>query len=378
MRPVAIIIALYCGLLISCYKPYFAEIESDDKILVVEGLITNEVAPYSIHLSYATPFYSEDTLQPVKFARVYVTDDSGNTYLFRDMGDGSYRSDPWNFTGQPGKNYMLHIVAPDGEIYNSELQRLSQESYPDSIYGEFDTREALSRLTGLVVQTEGANIMLDIRSSSKSPAFFRIDANLVKQYFYALEIPPPGFDPPMYLFYCWETENIKYDINIADKGYSSSVPSFIKKQEIYFVEDQYFFEAVEYTLGQLQPDLTYQAVSTNHRQTYTVVKRILYIDLYTINIESYSYYESMDKQLSSEGRLFDPIAAQLEGNIKCLTNPDIKVLGFFEASAVTRASYVISFRDKNIPYYVIKKIPYITPPQPNGCWINKVPPFWVR
>jgi len=84
----------------------------------------------------------------------------------------------------------------------------------------------------------------------------------------------------------------------------------------------------------------------------------------------------MDEQLRSEGKLFDPVAAQLNGNIHCATNPDKKAFGFFEASSVSRTSYIIGLRNPGNDQYLVTKIPFIRPPEPDGCWINKVPPFW--
>ena len=113
-------------------------------------------------------------------------------------------------------------------------------------------------------------------------------------------------------------------------------------------------------------------------RSYTVSHRVLYLNQYSLNNETYLYYRSMDEQLRSEGKLFDPIAVQLTGNIKCTTDPGKKVYGFFEASAVSRTAYIIGFRNHRNDEYLITRIPYIYPPEPDGCWINKVPSFWVH
>ncbi|HUX57903.1 MAG TPA: DUF4249 family protein [Bacteroidales bacterium] len=105
--------------------------------------------------------------------------------------------------------------------------------------------------------------------------------------------------------------------------------------------------------------------------------RILLINLYTLNNDSYSYYKSLDEQIQSEGKLFDPIAAQLNGNIKCITNPEKKAIGFFEASSVCNASYVIDYRYLNKSQPSVIKTPYILPPEAIGYRINTAPPFWI-
>jgi hypothetical protein len=377
MKPVIYRIIVLFGLLISCYKPYTANVESDEEILVVDGMITNETVSHKISLNYALPFYSDNTRKPLNSANVYVSDDLGNSFPFRESGNGYYKSDSLEFTGQPGRTYTLHIETPDGEIYESGLQRLNPEYCPDTVYAEADYQETISRFNQLVITVRGANILADIISESDTLPKFRFTSDLVEQYFYALEIPPPIFDPPLYSFYCWQTDVILPDINLTGNEYSSN-KSIVNRQEIYFIDDATYVEGKVYGLGSRQPDFSYKASATNNRQSFSVSHRILYLNQYSLNNETYLYYRSMDAQLRSEGKLFDPIAVQLTGNIKCTTDPDKKVYGFFEASAVSRTAYIIGFRNHRNDEYLITRTPYLHPPEPDGCWINNVPPFWIH
>ena len=377
MKPNSLIIVICCGMLVSCYKPYSGDVESGEKILVVDGLITNEVASYHISLSYALPFNSERTGKPVNSADVYVSDDLGSHYPFIELSSGCYVSDSLQFTGYPGRTYTLYIETADGEIFMSDPQTLNHEYYPDTIYAEVDYQTTLSRFNQILVTIRGANIMTDIRIHSDTLPRFRFTSNLVKQYFYALNVPPPYIDPPLYSFYCWQTENDISDINLSRKDYSSHT-SLINKHEVYFVDDQLYFDALTYSLGPLKPDLSHEALVSTNRQSYLIKHRVLYLNLFTLNNDTYLYYKSMDDQLRSEGKLFDPIAVQLDGNINCTTNPDKKSMGFFEASSVTRTAYIIGFRKVSNNEYSITKIPYIQPSKSNGCMIDKIPPFWIN
>jgi hypothetical protein len=370
MKPIIIKIIIFYGLLVSCYKPYDPNIVANDKILVVEGMITNEVSLYHVRLSYASPFDSRGTGQPVNFARVYVNDDLGNYYPFRELKIGSYISDSLQFTGHPGRIYTLYIETPDGEVYISDPQRLYPEFCPDTVYAEADYQESISRFNGIIFTRRGANILINIRSDSDTLPRFRFTSNLVKQYNYIIL----GY-MTAYQFYAWETDNTILDINLTHKEYSFNSSS-INKHAVYFVDDKINFEGWKYELGPLQPDLSYKALATYNRQYYPISYRILYLNQYSLNNEAYLYYKSMDEQLRAEGKLFDPIAVQLRGNINCTTNPAKITFGFFEASSVSRTSYDIGFRRYN-DQYSVTKIPYILPPEPNGCWINKVPPFWA-
>lgn len=375
MKPTIIEVVILYGLLISCYKPYNTNIIADERILVAEGMITNEVATYHVNLSYALPFYSGGTGQPENLARVYVTDDLGNYYPFKGLGNGSYISDSLKFTGHPGTFYTLSLETPDGETYISDPQRLEPEFSQDSIYAEIDYQETISRFNQSVITIRGANIMIDIRSLTDTLPRFRFTSNLVKNYFYSMQIPP-GDRSPFYFFYCWQTDNINPDINLTHKEYSVNSSS-IRRHAVYFIDDQIYVDGLVYGLGSQEPDLSYKALITPDHKSYIITNRILYLNQYTLNNETYSYYNSMDEQLRSDGKLFDPIAVQLSGNIKCTTNNGKKVFGFFEASSVSRTAYIIGFRSYR-NQYSITKIPYIVPSRSNGCLINKVPPFWIN
>jgi hypothetical protein len=377
MKRVLLSLVVIFGLLISCYKPYNPDIKSNEKVVVVEGLITNEVGSYKIRLSYAIPFDTTGLGQPISSAHVYVTDDFGNKYDFNEKGNGFYISDSMQFTGHPNSSYILYIESPDGEVYRSDPQKLVEVFYSDSIYAKVDYQQTISRFNQIVVIIHGANMLVDIKSNSDKLPRFRFTSGLVRQYFYALNIPPPVFDTPLYLFYCWQTNNSNLQLNLAYNEYSENGYN-INKHSVYFIDDLTSIDAFVYGLGTKNPDLSFNSIQSTERKSYIVMHRILYLNQYTLNNESYSYYKNMDEQLRSDGKLFDPIATQLNGNIKCITNPSRKVFGFFEASSVRHTAYVVGNRDHRNDQYSITNIPFIIPPEPNGCWINKAPPFWTK
>lgn len=363
-------------MMVSCYKPYYADISNDKRVLVVNGLITNEFASYYISLNYAVSFYSNNKYLPINNARVYVSDNSGSIFEFRELDNGRYISDSLDFRGQPGLTYTLYITTADGEEYESNAQRLFPAVDPDSIYAEYDNKEVLSQISGLKVLTHGAYILTDITNTTDTLSRFRYTSNLVRQYFYfyCILLPPPL--ESCYHFYCWQTDNANSDINLSEDVYNVNSSS-VSKHPVCFLDDQLYFNASVYTIGPKEPDGSYKALKPIAYQSYLVMMRILYLNQYTLNADSYIYYKSMNDQLVSEGKLFDPIATQLVGNIKCVTDPNKKTFGFFETSAVSRISCKVDFRYLNRGQPSITMIPLKLPPEPTGCYINKVPDFWI-
>jgi hypothetical protein len=355
MKPIILIILISCSMLVSCYKPYNANIDANKKILVVDGLITNENTSYQIRLSYALPFDSSGTGLPANASSVSITDDEGNYYAFNEMGNGYYMSDSFQFRGKPGSTYTLHINTVDGERYESDPQQLYSSVNNDSVYAEFGYQEVLNKITGSKVLSHGANILTDIKTGTQTLPHFRFTTNLVTQYINVICTPFASCND----HYCWQTENANLNINLTGGEYPTNSDSE-NKHVLCFIDDNLYCYSLIY----------YRAFIIN--------SRVIYSDRYVLNDEAYLYYKKIDELLRSEGKIFDPVAAQINGNIKCITHPENKVFGFFEASTVSHSSYKVDFRNLNNTQPSITRMPYILPPEPTGSLLNIVPPFWVN
>jgi hypothetical protein len=163
------------------------------------------------------------------------------------------------------------------------------------------------------------------------------------------------------------------DINLTQNNYSKDFFS-VNQHAVCFVDDKISRDLTKYELDTFPP---YDFFIPGQSDLFPISHRILFLDQYTLNNETFLYYKRMDDLLSSEGKLFDPIAVQLRGNINCISKPGEKVFGFFEASSVSRTAYEIGFRDFK-DQFAVKKVPYILPNEPNGSWKDEVPPFWIK
>jgi Domain of unknown function (DUF4249) len=387
MKLNSIIFIIVLALLTSCSKVYDPHIATAEKVLVVDARITNKTDAYHVVLSYARPFTSGEKSTPTIGANVYVTDDLDNSFKFNERDKGDYVSDSLQFIGQPGHTYRLHIVTADGTEYESDPQLMFPEVSPDNVYAEFDNEEVLSGITGLKVNTHGASIFMDIRNQSDTVPRFRIVSNLVIQFYdqgWICINPDEGCTVGYtFVFYCWETVNINSNFNLTDENYLlNSAP--IKKHPAGFFDDNFNVLATEYGARINIEDTTASAVAGSHR-FFLIHHRILYLNQYTLNNETYLYYKSLYGQIQSEGKIFDPVAAQLNGNVKCITNSEKKAIGFFEASSVSYSEYVVDLRNLVNSQPVLIKTTYITPPEPDGCRIDRpgskthhnIPSFWI-
>lgn len=374
MRIMVLILITITGFLTSCYKVYDPKIDSNKKVLDVDGLITNKTARYHVLLTYANSINSTEKSLPAIAANVYVTDNHGNSYVFTEGKKGDYISDSLQFTGSQGSIYRLHIVTQDGIEYESDPQRLFPEAHPDSVYAVFDTKEILERSTGLKIILHGANILTDIRNESNSVSIYRFRSNIVLQYYYSTS---------HWEYCCWKTVDANSTINLENGEYFLDSSS-VRKHNAGFMDDNSFVWAVVYGSRINEEDSTAIAIAYPSYQLFDNHGRILYLDLFTINKETYLYYKSLDEQMQSDLKLFDPIAAQLHGNIKCITDPERTIIGFFETSSVNYSSYGVDFRNLKNAQPALTKRPYVLHPVPDGCRINRlggrhnnIPSFWL-
>jgi Domain of unknown function (DUF4249) len=368
----------------SCSKVYDPQIDTTQKVLEIDGMITDKTNAYHIILAYPVPFNSSDKGTPVSGANVYVTDDLGNSYKFNERTAGDYVSDSLEFTGQAGHTYHLHIATADGTEYESDPQKMFPEVSPDNIYAEFDTKETLDSYSGLKVNTHGADIFIDINNHFDSLPRFRFTSNLVMQYFYSKHLLLTWDILLRFDFYCWQTVNVNPVFNLTDEIYSLNSAS-IKKHQVCFLDDNFNVYGQSYDYKINWADTTGIPIE-NGFQFFMIYHRILYLNQYTLNNETYLYYKSLNEQMQSEGKLFDPVAIQLTGNIKCITDPERKAIGFFEASSVSSSEYVVDFIDIVSSQPTLIKEPYIVPPETNGIRIDRlglksiqhnIPSFWI-
>lgn len=109
-----ILTALLAFTLASCTKEIDLELDTAEPRLVVEGLLTDNVEPYTIKLTQTTPYFQQGE-HYITGALVMITDNAGNvdTLTYTDAGIYSTLTDR---QGVPGNTYTLTVVH-DGQTY---------------------------------------------------------------------------------------------------------------------------------------------------------------------------------------------------------------------------------------------------------------------
>lgn len=301
------IITVYLlALLMGCVKPYDFDPLTYEKVLVIDGLITDQPGPQTVAITYTYPLDTTLT-EKVQNAEVWVEDGDGNRTDYTWFEDGIYRS-PAGFTGVVGQSYQLHIEMPDGSAYTSSEELLIKAPEIDSIH----TRYARLPTVDEDKYVGGMQFFVDAHDETGRAQYFRYEweetykIEVLYPELYVL-IPEdstivPKEDP---LFACYQenaSTNLMYATTIG------SVENRIAEFPIRFVSEE-------------GADLVYR---------YSILVR-----QFTISEAAYLFYKRLRENNESGGSLFDQQTGSVFGNIASTDNPDQAVLGFFEVSGVS-------------------------------------------
>lgn len=328
---------------IRCTEIYTPNINSTTEALVVQGLITDGTGPFTINLSKAI-LYTSNSVSASNYvlsAQLTVTDNQNNTFPLTETGNGNYTL-PLSFKAVIGNSYILHIQTKDGNTYESNSQKLLQPLTYDSIHGMHNTEKYLGQDNQLR-NVPGSDILVDLFktvSTGDSVPLCRFNPVVTIQYQYT--VTEKDTTNWHWEYNDWRSFQLNTNENITEDN-SQTASAFIKNHSVGFVPI-----GME-SYGMASPDkLTY----------YTYYLRIYQ---YTINRDSYNFYKGANSQLAASGTIFDPVTAQLYGNMKCVNNPAKIVLGLFEVSSLSQSAYVVI----QSPYstnVLLQKVPYVDIP----------------
>lgn len=352
-----IIAILFVAIGNGCKEIFDPEIDANISVLVVEGVITNQPGPYYVKLSWAGNYGVNETPELISSATVNVNDNNNINFQFLEIQPGIYESPP-ELEGVVGGTYTLIVTLPDGEIYSSfpqtilpstDIQSLNadstvQKTYTETKYGDL-----------ILNETPGVEVTIKTNTYPENNPLVRFNTNLIALYTWV----KPGPDPmlPDQLFYCWKFRNNVEGINNINKPTSGNQVESIDNTVIAFIPN----------------DRSFFGLDNNNQLFHVIVK----VSLYSLNEDSYQFYSDVSKQLSSDGSLFSPVASQLFTNIYCVTNPEKKAAGLFEASSVVQKDYVL-WKPPLSYYLMIEETEnFINIPPPN-CLLEEKPWFWIN
>ncbi len=332
------------GLLWSCIDPIDISVKDDGSRLVVFAEITTEAEPYYIDLS-RTSNYDANNNPKVSGAIVSVVNSENDEFIFTEQKPGVYSSCPAEFVAEVGQTYQLKIHTADEKVYESEIETMRPTGTIDSLYYEVYDRPTM---IGDVIRPEkGLRFFCDFKDNPEEE-YCRVDWEGT----YKFQASPYDTENT----YCWNTEFSKFDINLYNDRYSNN--SLNRNFEITFLKNGFRFKE----------DYSFK------------------VKLKSMSEGGYRFWNLIKQQYENDGSIFAALPAQINSNIKCISDPNEKVLGYFFASAV--AFQRIRISSYAIPGTVTSSLPCVkfrpTDPLQEYCYdcskfensVNEAPVYW--
>jgi hypothetical protein len=309
----------------TCIDPYTPKLKGYESLLVVDGLITNENASYTVKLS-RTIMEQNAIPATVSDATVFITDNEAKITNLESRGKGIYATNSSTFRGIIGKSYILHIVTHEGDEFESEPCLLLPVPDIDSVYFAKD----LELSNNGTETNEGLRIFLDSKGGELNK-YFRWDFEETWKF----KVP----DPKKYNYisedvilpsaqlkeYCWKVK--KSDAILIHSNYSGQSEP-IKKQPVFFIDTK--------------------------KSDRLLLQYSILVRQYSISKKEYDFWNNIKHINENGGDIFSTQPFPVISNIHNVNNPDEQVLGYFQVSAVNQKRKNINFSDivkLNLPYF---------------------------
>ncbi len=309
MRSHRNIVILFCipWVLPSCIEEYTPDIEAGESSkYVVYGELTTEGENNIIYIALASPI-QEPQYMPLHECDVRIVDRSGNSFDGNELGAGKYNVSipPENLI--PGMAYRLEVITPAGINLVSEFEELLESPDIDSVYY---MRESLAT-NNPEDFIEGIQFYIDLDAPGAEHSHYKFD--VVETFEYHSELPLEYYydgilhhaDPPDYShMICWATKQINdiFILNAAELQENT-----YKRFSLHFVDN----------------------TTQRLKHLYSIL-----VKQYTIDQPGYVYWDQLRQNNIEQGGMYETQPLPAKGNLVNLTNPEQKVLGYFQVSCI--------------------------------------------
>lgn len=309
-KPVIIFVILMI-LSTSCVEEYWPDMGNKyDRLLVVDGMITNNPGPYTIKLSLSTtvdnPIY-----KPLSGYEIEILDNEGSVEVLSETLTGVYQTSPDGIQGVVGRSYKIQITSPEGKVYESDYVEMIKPVFADTVTAEVEYQQDLELDHDLVgfqfylnsheAETDSCYFMWRLIETYKYNANYRIK--------YVFDGTMRQMTDSDSLFTCWKTDTL-------DKIFTFN------------------------TLNLTEPRITnlpLHYVSTETKRLS--IKYSVLVRQFTIDRNAYDFWNKLKEQNSDQGSLYTSQPYQIRGNIYNPEDRDEPVLGYFMVAGISEKRF---------------------------------------
>lgn len=98
---------------VSCQKVVDIELTDSAPRLIIDGLVSDSLGPYRVHLHLSGSYFNQPVLNQVSGAVVIISDNAGMTDSLKEISSGIYQTS--KLRGIPCKTYKLKVLSAQKE-----------------------------------------------------------------------------------------------------------------------------------------------------------------------------------------------------------------------------------------------------------------------
>jgi hypothetical protein len=309
-------LTLLITLLNACIDPYTVEFTRNNKVLVVEGFLTDDALnPDTIKIRYSRYLNEQIDVFPIASVKpIIVSLKTAKETKLVEYEIGSFLP-PSDFKIQANDQYILKFML-DGQLYESSPETYTPTPQISKIYEKFNPKSKLSE---------------DGKEYSISNEVFVDFVDTPNQKNYYLW----RYTDYESLFYCATCTNSTM-YSSRTESCSLQIPPFIKEKDSYY---DYLCSTDCYAIlkskeiNQMSDLVSDGALTIGH-----LVAQIPYyyqggclveVQQMCISPEAYLFYKNLDAQAQKNGSLVDSPPVAIVGNIRNINDFSEKVVGYF-------------------------------------------------
>jgi hypothetical protein len=331
---ISVFVVVKLLILVGCTEPIAIEASMTfQSVLVVEATITNEEKRQSIVLS-RTYALDQEGPSPETNAQVIVVDDRNNEFPFQETDPGKYVSTV-AFGAHIGQKYRLAIKTVDGKSYNSDSQLLKEGAVIASVYPIRERNE---------FGDDGVAIYVDVTGAADGSRYFRF------QYEETYKIVAP--------FY------VAQDAAVINDQWPDFEYGLVERasRPVCYGERTSDRIILANSDGQIGNSIDRFQIKFAKSDDYCIAHRYsILVKQYSQSESAFAYYKTLRDFSQSENPFNENQPGFLEGNIVSVSEPNEKVIGFFNVSLVSEKRLFFNYTD----FYPDAPLP----PYPSFCSI---------
>ncbi|QJW90690.1 DUF4249 domain-containing protein [Spirosoma taeanense] len=287
----------------ACVTEYQPESLSIPPSLVVEGQITDQPGPYTVRLT-RTANYSIRSINLLETgATVTIEDNRGNRETLREQSPGGvYVSRANGIQGVAGRSYRIVIQTKAGKRYESDAEVLQSAPPIQKLYTEYRNEP----VPNSPVRKQSWKVYLDTKDPETTGNYYRWEWAHYEAISVCQKTLPRNSQVYIGIYCCTPCWDITRCFNCISVSSDADVNGKA-------ISGQYIMSAPYTSTAPYYVEVQQQAISKG----------------------AYAFWRSVSQLVNSTGGLFDPAPSSVQGNLRCVSDPNELVYGYFGATGIS-------------------------------------------